>query len=1740
MKKMHFKEIINSNIQLLLIGMVFLFAPMITVAQVVYYATDQRDTLATSNSRMVATIEETEDHVMIHVMALGRIMFDGFNFVFVYDTNSLTLMDNTLTNKIPLTFNGINNVGSIDPSFSSVYRYFSTVALNHQIVTSGDAVGMKYINTGIVLTNPDLSHAMSSTDGKMIPVYTLYFNKRVPGVDLETTDLGFYYNFSIPRTFSSWVYTGTKITYGPSSSSDNHYPNPNLFVYRSSSVITTHPANNVAGTSITLNGHLLRGKFAAANDMIVSGMTSATKTGRLNYDTITQYGFIYSLEDVEITSNNLSDKLIIDGTPYNFPDAGELAAGTFVRNGNNFNIVFSNNTTADQARSYNEDITGLIQDTTYYAWAVMKYAFETSDVYVALGAKETFMTTSNCIPPDAPIAISNQSFCNGATVADLVAFLSDTLDLIWYNNDIMLGSTDVLIDGELYYAKASFEGCESVDSMAVVVNIIGGLNAPTVTTPQIFCQGSLVSDLRAREDNIIWYDAVTGGNIVNPSDLLVNGFYYAALKADDCESDIRSQVKVIIDEIELDAPAVASPQNFCDYATLADIATDGSNIIWYSAGGALLPSTTVLSNATVYYAAYAAGICESVERTPVLVYTGMNGFIDAPVITSPQRFCEGASIQSISVPNNKIIWYATATGNTEISSNTILSHDIIYYAAQKAGECESTERTPVRVLFDNPQGPEAVSPQAFCGTNFTLADLKITGAGIVWYDASTGGNLLPSTTALTTTPTWYYAAQSAVDCETSRVGILAYASAMPATPVISGDLIVCTDEETMDLTSVVVTESNIVYIYYFDKGITEIKDPENVPVPAQDMTYYVKATSTSTECESQSLGEIDVTISNPPVVSLTPAGAYTAVNDSIVLIITDNNTNQAVGSKTVTILDESIASVQLVNGELKVIGKTRGNTEVVYASVNEDGCTTELIIPVQIEGLPTGILTGNNIVVCGEDTTAIVQIAYVMGGVAPWIISINDDRGLFSVDTVINSIDDFPVNIAVRIPENISGIPEYTTYVISNIEDAFGSNKQTHYGAVRIGVNPTPVINDIANKYQVLCSGEATLPISFAGVATIYRWSIDSNIGIANYSDGVIPSFITKNETGSPITATITVTPEYWYNGLVCIGETDTAVIILNPAVKANFVTAVTGLGTIQFTDRSSTTVTGWSWDFGDGSTSTDVNPIHTYTASGTYSVVLTVTTDDGCIATAIREVKVIVSTNIFADFSINNNTQCLSGNDFLFTNKSTVSTEGHHISAWSWDFGDGNTSTDKNPSHTYNTAGIYIVTLTVTEMPGASKDSIRYQVSVIDAPEITDGAAPEAVCIGEKLRVSTPTIDWKGNTPVTGQWLLDSMLFDPNTTSLTYADNGKLLQYRVETPCGIAISQGVTVTVYGAPEITLESSLIEICDDIAVVKIPYTVNVMVGTNIYYSIVFDANARRAGFIDVSNELLTDDTIRISIPAGLLDEYYGGVLSVQADNGCQNMLTYPFDIHKAGRFTIIQQPVSLTVCNATTISLSVVASAANLNYQWYRGGVAISGANSSVYTFDYDANLSGEYYVEVSNNCMTVTSAKANIGDNHFAIQMKWDNMIYINNPGYIFVSFQWYKDGKRITTNGQSSYYGEEYGFDGTYYVRCYYPDGSYIETCPVTLNTKKSTKVLLYPNPAEAGSRVVLEIYSNEYDITDASLEIFDAAGKLISRGVITSSVTEITAPMAAGIYIAKVTTKTKHIFVERFAVSH
>lgn len=159
----------------------------------------------------------------------------------------------------------------------------------------------------------------------------------------------------------------------------------------------------------------------------------------------------------------------------------------------------------------------------------------------------------------------------------------------------------------------------------------------------------------------------------------------------------------------------------------------------------------------------------------------------------------------------------------------------------------------------------------------------------------------------------------------------------------------------------------------------------------------------------------------------------------------------------------------------------------------------------------------------------------------------------------------------------------------------------------------------------------------------------------------------------------------------------------LNAGIAQVSFTANTTVGCapllVNFTPQP-TGATSYYWDFGNGTSSTLENPGIIYTSSGLYTISLTVTLPGGAIHTFSQTDYIQVTSSPTADFSVNIDTIC-QGETVQFTDLSTPGD--NPITSWTWEFGDGGISSSKNPSHTYNTAGFFLVKLQVSDPNGCT-----------------------------------------------------------------------------------------------------------------------------------------------------------------------------------------------------------------------------------------------------------------------------------------------------------------------------------------------------------------------------------------------------------------------------------------------------
>jgi len=186
---------------------------------------------------------------------------------------------------------------------------------------------------------------------------------------------------------------------------------------------------------------------------------------------------------------------------------------------------------------------------------------------------------------------------------------------------------------------------------------------------------------------------------------------------------------------------------------------------------------------------------------------------------------------------------------------------------------------------------------------------------------------------------------------------------------------------------------------------------------------------------------------------------------------------------------------------------------------------------------------------------------------------------------------------------------------------------------------------------------------------------------------------------------------------------------------------------TINFTNASTTAVS-YLWNFGDGNTSTLENPTHTYQNRGAYSVSLTITTANGCTNTRTKT-NYITVLGPTVSFGLSGSAPTQPPYTFSFSDLSTTSSP---IISWNWNFGDGNTSTLQNPTHTYTLIDSFDVSLKVTDLDGCNRTLTRtnYAITKFLQANITQTTAIS--CNGDSNGVLTVTPNL-GTPPYSYSW---------------------------------------------------------------------------------------------------------------------------------------------------------------------------------------------------------------------------------------------------------------------------------------------------------------------------------------------------------------------------------------------------
>ena len=474
-----------------------------------------------------------------------------------------------------------------------------------------------------------------------------------------------------------------------------------------------------------------------------------------------------------------------------------------------------------------------------------------------------------------------------------------------------------------------------------------------------------------------------------------------------------------------------------------------------------------------------------------------------------------------------------------------------------------------------------------------------------------------------------------------------------------------------------------------------------------------------------------------------------------------------------------------------------------------------------------------------------------------------------------------------------------------------------------VNVLNKPTASFLPNNATQCLNSTFTFPNFSTGVGNTYYWDfgdLDTSTAInashiytspGAYTVKLVATNINgcKDSTTQNVAALNTPIPDFNTNNSLC---------------SANL--------SVTFSNTTSTSGNSFSWNFGDGTTSTLISPTKVYASPGTYPIKLLATNINGCKDSIIQNISVDIKPT--ANYTINNDTQCLSNNQFIFNN----TTSGFFANAI-WDFGDGTTSTNISPTKIYSVAGIYNVKLIVVNATNC-KDSVTQTVTVVANP------VPKFTVSGNTSCSSTLNISFNNTTTGTGNSYL--WLFGDGTTSTltspskTYAAAGFYIIRLIvtnATGCKDSTEHSVTFATKPTAGFTINNSTQCINSN----TFTFTNNSVGATSYAWD-----------FGDGITSTLTNPSKGYSVPGNYVVKFI-----VTSANGCKDSATQTITVYAkpVASFTTI----GTTSCsNNLTITTSNTSTGIANSYVWDFGDGSTSTLTSPSKTYA----VAGTYIIKL--------------------------------------------------------------------------------------------------------------------------------------------------------------------------------
>jgi gliding motility-associated-like protein len=429
-----------------------------------------------------------------------------------------------------------------------------------------------------------------------------------------------------------------------------------------------------------------------------------------------------------------------------------------------------------------------------------------------------------------------------------------------------------------------------------------------------------------------------------------------------------------------------------------------------------------------------------------------------------------------------------------------------------------------------------------------------------------------------------------------------------------------------------------------------------------------------------------------------------------------------------------------------------------------------------------------------------------------------------------------------------------------------------------------------------------------------------------------------------------------------------------------------------------------YNWDFGDGTTSTATSPSSkSYSKEGSYSVVLKVTSDIGCIATTTFQIVVYPTPK--PDFATN--AICSTSYTIVFNDASSLASG--KITNYYWDFGDGNTDKSKSPTHTYAASGNYSVSFTVESDMGC-KETVTKSVAAYDriAAKFTVnsticGVNTSVAFTNASLAPTSSTYEWDfGDGTQSSQESPKHNFSKAGTFKVTL---------KVISPDGCVANASETIQIFEKPTAAFDVNAL-ICNNSGAANFTNKSTINSGTISYYWEFGDGNTSTS--TSPTNKYTTYGSYTVK-------------LTTTSNYGCSDVISKSINVRprpvSSFNITNVQQCLST---NSITLEDKSSISTGSYSFTWQiSDGSTSTNSTPYKYSFKSAGMYSINLIVESSYGCLDTASKTIDIFP-----EPKAD--FTINKAGQCVKNNKFeFKDTSTVTSAGGISIFSWDFG-DGT------------------------------------------------------------------------------------------------------------